>query len=110
MIRLVDRACLDLRTRPGGEVLLRRVKRLLNAGVRVQVKSSLDEKETLTMPLPLNSQSEGSNVAAVLDYARRFSLSQSGCSTYADSEAETACQKWGCSAFIKWGVIHIHSE
>ena len=30
------------------------------------------------------------------------------------TEAETACQKWGGggggSAFIKWGVIHIHSE
>ena len=26
------------------------------------------------------------------------------------TEAETACQKWGCSAFIKCGVIHIHSE
>ena len=25
-------------------------------------------------------------------------------------EAETACQKWGGSAFMKLGVIYIHSE
>ena len=24
--------------------------------------------------------------------------------------ATAACQKWGGSAFMKWGVIHIHSE
>ena len=26
------------------------------------------------------------------------------------TEAETACQKWGDSVFMKWGVIYIHSE
>ena len=27
-----------------------------------------------------------------------------------NTEAETACQKWSGSEFIKWGVIHFHSE
>ena len=72
------RSCLS--TDSGGIVLLRQVKRLLNTRVRVlacflclhplilEMKASLDEKETLTMPLFLNSQSEGSiHVAAVLN-------------------------------------------
>ena len=72
------RSCLC--TYSGGIVLPRQVKRFLNTRVRVlacflclhpltlEVKASLDEKETLTMPLLLNSQSEGSiHVAAVLN-------------------------------------------